>query len=121
MSTPSSRRATPIAARSSARASAPAVTPNTSGRISSAPWGKAGVYLERQVHDNDAYYEWAAANDRDYCCHDVSFHMGTETLFFVGDFDLGGGFIATREYNRYFFGNDLWNLNLSFSARWRPD
>lgn len=79
------------------------------------------MYLERQVHDNDAYYEWAAANDRDYCCHDVSFHMGTETLFFVGDFDLGGGFIATREYNRYFFGNDLWNLNLSFSARWRPD
>jgi hypothetical protein len=86
-----------------------------------APWGKAGVYLERQVRDNDAYYAWAAANNETICCNDVSFHLGTETLFFVGDFDLGGGFIVTREYNRYFYGLDLWNLNLSFSARWRPD
>jgi hypothetical protein len=86
-----------------------------------APWGKAGVYLERQVHDNDAYYAWAAANGAAECCHDVSFHLGAETLFFVGDFDLGGGFIATREYNRYFYGLDYWNLNLSFSARWHPD
>jgi hypothetical protein len=86
-----------------------------------APWGKAGVYVERIVHDNDAYYAWAAANNETYCCHDVSVHLGTEALFFVGDFDLGGGFIATHEYNRYFFGLSLWNLNLSMSARWRPD
>jgi hypothetical protein len=38
----------------------------------------------------------------------------------VDDFDLGAGMIMTREYNRYFFGLDLWNLNLSLSARWRP-
>jgi hypothetical protein len=84
-----------------------------------APWGRWGIYLEREVHDNDAYYAWAAANDATYCCHDVSFHLAADALFFVGDFDVGGGFIATREFNRNFFGLDLWNLNLSVSARWR--
>jgi hypothetical protein len=84
-----------------------------------APWGRAGAYLERQVHDNDAYYAWAAANDASFCCHDVSVHLGMNALLFVDAFDLGAGLIATREYNRYFFGLDLWNLNLSLSARWR--
>jgi hypothetical protein len=86
-----------------------------------APWGRTGVYLERQVHDNDAYYVWAEANNAEFCCHDVSIHLGSEALFFVGDFDLGAGFIATHEYHRNFFGLDLWNLNLSLSARWRPE
>ncbi len=84
-----------------------------------APWGRAGVYVERQVHDNDAYYDWALANGQGYCCHNVSFNLGTQALVFLDDFDLGGGFIVTREFNRYFFGKDLWNLNLSLSARWR--
>jgi hypothetical protein len=83
------------------------------------PSGRLGLYLERQVHDNDAYYTWAAANDETYCCHDVSLHIGGHALRFVGGFDLGAGFVMTREYNRYFFGGDLWNLNLSLSARWR--
>jgi hypothetical protein len=81
--------------------------------------GRAGIYVERQVHDNDAYYTWAAANGETSCCHDVSLHLGGHLLRFVGDLDLGGGFIVTREYNRYFFGSDLWNLNLSLTARWR--
>jgi hypothetical protein len=85
-----------------------------------APWGRAGTWLERQVHNNDAYYEWAAANDLTYCCHDVSFHWGTHALFFAGQWELGGGMIVTREMNRWFYGIDLWNLNLSASARWRP-
>jgi hypothetical protein len=84
-------------------------------------WGRAGVYLERQVHDNDAYYAWAAANAAESCCHNVSVHLGGHTLFFLDQLDLGAGFIVTREYNRYFFGLDLWNLNLSASARWRPN
>lgn len=82
-------------------------------------WGRAGVYLERQVHDNDAYYDWALANGETFCCHDVSFNVGMHGLVFVDDLDLGAGMIITREYNRYFYGLDLWNLNLSLSARWR--
>ena len=84
-----------------------------------APWGRAGVYVERQVHDNDAYYAWAQANGAAYCCHNVSFNLGTQALVFLNDFDLGGGLVLTREFNRYFFGLDLWNVNLSLSARWR--
>jgi hypothetical protein len=86
-----------------------------------APWGRWEAYLQREVKDNDAYYEWSTANGRGACCHDVMYHLGGQALFFVGDFDLGGGFVITREFQRYFYGLDLWNLNLSFSARWRPD
>ena len=87
-------------------------------------WGRVGTWLERQVHDNDAYY--AIATDPNstlstpYCCHDVSFHWGTQALWFKGRFDLGAGMIITREFNRYFYGLDLWNLNVSLSAKWHP-
>jgi hypothetical protein len=84
-----------------------------------APWGRAGVYFARQMKDNDAYYVWAIANNQTTCCHDVSINGGAHGLIFVGDFDLGVGFIATHEYHRYFYGLDLSNLNLSVSARWR--
>ena len=86
-----------------------------------APWGRVGASLQRDVRDNDAYYEWSMESGRGACCHDVLYHLDVDALFFVGDFDLGGGFIVTREFNRYFFGLDLWNLNLSLSARWRPE
>jgi hypothetical protein len=85
-----------------------------------APWGRASPWVERQVHDNDAYYDWAEANDETYCCHDVSFHWGNHALWFVDDLEFGAGMIVTREFNRWFYGLDLWNLNLSLSARWRP-
>jgi hypothetical protein len=84
-----------------------------------ASWGRAGIYFERQMKDNDAYYQWAIANNAAFCCHDVSLNLGANALWFVGDFDLGAGLIATHEYNRYFYGLNLSNLNLSFSARWR--
>ena len=77
------------------------------------------MYVERRVHDNDAYYVWAHANGETYCCHNVSFDLGTQALLFVDDFDLGGGLVITREYNRWFFALDRWNVNLSLSARWR--
>ena len=86
------------------------------------PWGRAGVYLERQVRDNDAYYGWAAANNAGFCCHDVSLHLGSHALVFVDEFDLEGGFVVTHEYNRYFsFETDPWNLKVALSARWRID
>jgi hypothetical protein len=84
-----------------------------------ARWGRAGVYLERRMRDNDAYYAWAVATNRAFCCHDVSLNLGAHAFLFVGDFDLGPGFMLTHEYNRYFYGLNLWNLNLSLSARWR--
>ena len=83
-------------------------------------WGLVGTYFERQVHDNDAYYQWARANDAGFWRHDVSFRWGAHGLLFVGDFDVSSGLVVTREFNRYFSGPDLWNLNLRFSARWRP-
>jgi hypothetical protein len=40
-------------------------------------------------------------------------------MLFVGDFDLGGELAVVREFQRYFYGLDYWNLHLGFSARWR--
>ena len=89
-----------------------------------APWGRIGTWLERQVHDNDAYYQVAtdpgSTFSTPYCCHDVSLHWGTHALWLKGPFDLGAGMIITREFNRWFYGLDLWNLNLSLSAKWHP-
>jgi hypothetical protein len=84
-------------------------------------WGRARLLLERRIHDNDAYYAYAAANDLDSCCHHLGLSAGIDALVFTGPFDLGGGVTLARELNRYFDrGNDVWNLNLSISARWRP-
>ncbi|MDX1495226.1 MAG: capsule assembly Wzi family protein [Longimicrobiales bacterium] len=85
-----------------------------------APWGSSEVFLQRQVHDNDAFWVWAEANDQTFDAHHVSFDLGVQTLIFRGDFEFGGGAMITRQINRWFFGPHLWNLNLSLSARWRP-
>lgn len=84
-------------------------------------WGSAEVFLQRQVHDNDAFWVWAEANDQTFDAHHVSFDLGLNALIFKGDFDLGGGAVLTRQINRWFYGPHLWNLNLNLSARWRPD
>ena len=84
-----------------------------------APWGRAQLSVQRDVRDQDAYFDWALSNGRGSCCHNVLYSFGANGLYFLGDFDLGAGMIMTREFNRYFYGLDLWNLNLSLSARWR--
>jgi len=81
--------------------------------------GKVGWFLERRIHDNDAYYDWQEVNNRGYCCHDVSLTGGTSTLFFVDRFELEANASLTREMNRYFDGPHVWNVNLGVSARWR--
>ena len=84
-----------------------------------AGWGRAGAFLQRRVHDNDAFYAWAAENGASFDRHDVSFDVGAHALAFLGDFDLGASLTFTRELNRYFFGPDVTNLNLGLTARWR--
>ena len=83
-------------------------------------WGRAGVMLQRRVHDNDAFYTWAEANDRTFDRHHVSFDLGLNALTSRGDFELGASAVLTREINRWFYGPHVWNLNLGLSARWRP-
>ena len=85
-----------------------------------AGWGRAGLYVRRDVRDNDSFYRWAAANGGTRWDHDIWLHAGGHGLMFVGDWEVGGGLMLTRELNRYFYWRDLWNLNVSLSARWRP-
>jgi hypothetical protein len=83
-------------------------------------WGSAGLFVQRRVHDNDAYWLWAEQNDATFDKHDVSFDFGADGMYFLGGFEFGGGLIYTRELNRYFFGPKVNNLNLQLEARWRP-
>lgn len=84
-----------------------------------APWGSGRLFVERRVHDNDAYWAWAADNDAGFCCHDVSLDVGAGTLFLAEPIEVGVGAVLSRELNRHFERrNDVWNVNLSLSARW---
>jgi hypothetical protein len=87
-----------------------------------APWGRAGLYVQRDVRDNDAYYGWVedtgVVDGNLY--HHVPIHLGLHGLGFAGDLTLGGGLAVTREFNRYFFGREGWNANISLTASWQP-
>jgi capsule assembly protein Wzi len=83
-------------------------------------WGKATVFAQRQVIDNDAFWVWAEQTGASFDKHDVALDFGATATWFVGDFDVGGGLMFTREWNRYFFGPKINNVNLNLTARWRP-
>ena len=85
-----------------------------------APWGRAGVMLQRRVVDNDAYYAWAPLNGAAFNKHDVALDAGVHATVFRGPLELGGQLIYTRELNRYFDGPNVWNLNVGLTAHWRP-
>ncbi len=86
-----------------------------------APWGSAELFVRRSVHDNDAYWVWAAEHDAGFCCHDVSLDVGGGALLFARDLEVGVGGVLSRELNRYFVHrDDVWNVNLTLSARWVP-
>jgi len=84
-----------------------------------AEWGRLGLFLQRDVRDNDSFYTWVAANNGTRWDHDISLHAGTDAVFFAGDWDWNVGLMLTRELNRYYYWRDLWNLNMTLSARWR--
>lgn len=84
-----------------------------------APWGRGSFSATRRVTDNDAFWVWAAENGASFDRHDVSLDFGGNVLLLRGNHELGGGMTLTRQFNRYFYGRDGWNLNLSLSARWR--
>jgi hypothetical protein len=85
-----------------------------------APWGRAGLFIQRRVHDNDAYYGLAHTFGDPLCCHHVSLDLGGRGTFWIGSVELDGQGTLTKDFNRYFIRlNDLWNANLQVSARWR--
>jgi Capsule assembly protein Wzi len=85
-----------------------------------APWGRLGLVAQRRVQDNDAFYDWAAANGASFDKHDVAFDFVGSGLLFRGDFELGASLMFTRQLNRYFYGPDVSNLNFGLTAHWRP-
>ncbi len=85
-----------------------------------AEWGGGGVLVQRKVHDNDAYWEWAQVNGATFDRHNVSFDFGGHASWFLGEMHLSSSVTYTREINRYFFGPRVNNWNVRASARWNP-
>ena len=83
-----------------------------------AAWGRTGLFLQRRVTDNGAYYAWAERNDVSFDNHDVSIDIGSSATWFVRELEIGAGLTYTRQLNRYFYGPNVNNFNIQASARW---
>ncbi len=85
------------------------------------PWGRVGLFGQRRVRDNDAYFlSQAQEGERDFCCHNVFLDIGAGALTTVAGVEVDASTTLTWETNRYFQeDNNHWNVNLRLSGRWR--
>lgn len=84
------------------------------------PKGRANLWVQRAVRDNDAFYVWAENTDFDgclYCQHDVTFTLGSELLVSTNALETGWSALLSRQRNRWFEGPDVWNLTLGARVR----
>ena len=85
-----------------------------------APWGSAGAFVGRQVHDNDAYYG-LVGDTISFGQHYVELQLGARGVLRRGRVDIGGVLALSRHMNRYYLlENDPVNLHLTLWGRWRP-
>jgi hypothetical protein len=86
-----------------------------------APWGGVGLFLIRQVHDNDTYYRLRASGAIDGIRrNDVEVSVGARGRLLLGGLEVSGALEWGRELNRYYVaGNDVTNLHAELGARWR--
>lgn len=86
-----------------------------------APWGRAGLTLQRTVYDNDRYYALYAAA-RDFQRQEVEPALLGDLLLFRGPLTLGASMAVAKLYNKgYVLRADETNLQLGLMARyhWR--
>ena len=86
-----------------------------------ADWGRLGVFGQRQVHDNDAFYQLRAAAAGDtLIAHDVSFSVGGRAMVFMQGIEAQFNVTLTKELNRYMqLRNAVWNEYLGVTLGWR--
>jgi hypothetical protein len=80
--------------------------------------GRVGVFVQRVVHNADAYYqEFAQTESR--LGHNVEILGGVSAYRFFPLFTAGAALTVGRELNRnYIVDNDVTNLNLQIWMRW---
>ena len=105
-------------------ASAPRVLFDASGHIGGdlyGKWGTVGLSVLRQVHDNDAYYNFRQQGRfSDIRRNDVEFTFAANGRYFFPAFDLSGTLAIGRQYNRYYRKeNDVTNLHAQIAVHWR--
>lgn len=82
-----------------------------------APWGRAGVRLQRTVLDNNRFY----ALQQSFRRHEVEPALAADLLLFRGAWDIGASVTLARLLNRYYIErNDQTNVNLGIVLRYHP-
>lgn len=80
-------------------------------------WGMIGLFVERVLRDNDAYYQtWARYYG--YRGHDVELTAGIRHQFFDGDFQIGWGLAYATRKNRNFIGLDGYSPGMRVDTNW---
>lgn len=85
-----------------------------------APWGGASFFVQRRVHDQDAYMERADQGQPGWYYWDIhtSGLVGSSLTLFRGPWDVSGRFSFERHFNQNFKSDhDAYRVDLS--ARWR--
>ncbi len=86
-----------------------------------AGWGSWGLFAQRQVVNNDAFYEAYAATHDSTLAHDVAASVGGRTMVFTRGLEVQLEAVITRELNRYMeLRNTVWNAHLGVTLGWRP-
>jgi hypothetical protein len=83
------------------------------------PRGGWGVYVQRQAHDNDAFYAQSRADT--LLAPDVSLIAGARATVFARGLEFGFDAAFSGEADRYFIkDNGVYNLHAAVTVRWRP-
>lgn len=83
--------------------------------------GRWGLFVQRQVHNNDAFYERYAVSHDSTLAHDVSVTFGGRTMVFTHGLEVDLTAALTKELNRYMeLRNGVWNGHAGVTFVWRP-
>lgn len=84
-------------------------------------WGRWGLFGQRQVVNNDAFYERYAATHDSTLAHDVVLSAGARALVFTQGLEVQLQAVISKELNRYMqLHNGVWNAHLGVTLGWRP-
>lgn len=83
-------------------------------------WGRWGLFGQRQVVNNDAFYTQYDATKDSTLAHDVVLSAGGRAMVFAQGLEVQFEAVISKELNRYMqLHNGVWNAHLGVTLGWR--